>query len=370
MKIADSAIQLVSSHTKVEHHERRETLVAWQQNGEREQVSGEKARGKDFQALAISTEEESAKVSFSEQAKRNMPVTAVAAPLNEEDLPMASLNMRILKAMFEKLTGHKIKFSDPDQLRRDIEAAGNQQEAASPEQGEVAPVGEGEPPESVGWGVAYDYYESHYEYESTSFAAAGVIKTEDGREIDFSVELNMSREFMSEQQISLRAGDALKDPLVINFDGAAAELTQTKFSFDIDADGRADQISFVGPGSGFLALDKNGDQTINDGSELFGALTGNGFAELAAYDEDNNGWIDENDSVYDSLRIWSKSSSGEDQLMALGSRGVGAVYLGHIDTPFALKDADNNLQGQVRSSGVFLHEDGQVGTVQQLDLVT
>ena len=363
MKIADSVIQLAASHSKIEQHERRETLVAWQQNGEREEVTGKDARGKDVQALAVSMQEKSAQVSFSEQAKRNMPVKAVAAPLKEEDMPMASLNMRILKAMFEKFTGHKIQLSDPDQVRQDIEAAANQQ-------GEAASVGEGEAPESVGWGVAYDYYESHYEYESTSFSAEGVITTEDGREIDFSVEMNMSREFISEQQISLRAGDALKDPLVINFDGAAAELTQTKFVFDIDADGRDDQISFVGPGSGFLALDKNGDQAINDGSELFGALTGNGFAELKAYDEDNNGWIDENDSVYDSLRIWSKNSGGEDQLMALGSRGVGAVYLGHIDTPFALKESDNSLQGQVRSSGVFLHEDGRAGTVQQLDLVT
>ena len=369
MKIADSAIKLSSSHTAVEHHERRESLVAWQQNGPREEISGKKAKGKNLQALAISIQEKSAKVSFSHEAKRNMPVKAMAEPLKEEDRVMTSLNMRILKAMFEKITGHKFKLSDPGQVQQDIETA-SQQEVVPQQPGEPVADQEVDQPEQLGWGVAYDYYESHYEYESTEFAAEGVIKTEDGREIDFSVNMNMSREFMSEQQISLRAGDALKDPLVINFGGTAAELTQTKFNFDIDADGRDDQISFVGPRSGFLALDKNGDQTINDGSELFGALTGNGFAELTAYDEDNNGWIDENDSVYDRLRIWSKNQAGEDQLVALGQRGIGAMYLGNIDTPFAIKDSDNALQGQVRTSGVFLHEDGRAGTMQQLDLVT
>lgn len=362
MKIADSVIQFSSSHTAVEQHERRESLVAWQQNGSREEISGKEAGGKDLQAMAVQMQEKAVKVSLSQEVRRQIPVKALAESLTEEDRVMTSLNMRILKAMFEKITGKKIEFTAPDQVRQDIEAAQQQQ-------GDAVPVEEVEQTEQAGWGVAYDYYESHYEYESTDFSAQGIIQTEDGRAIDFSVTLNMSREFMSEQQLSLRAGDALKDPLVVNFDGLAAELTQTTFSFDIDADGQKNQISFVGPGSGFLALDKNGDQVINDGSELFGALTGNGFTELAAYDEDNNGWIDEGDTVYDRLRIWTKNQAGEDQLLALGQRGIGAMYLGHIDTPFAIKDSDNVLQGQVNASGVFLHEDGRVGTLQQLDLV-
>lgn len=51
----------------------------------------------------------------------------------------------------------------------------------------------------------------------------------------------------------------------------------------------------VRPGGVFLALDKNGDSVINDGKELFGAATGQGFKELAIYDSDKNYWIDEND---------------------------------------------------------------------------
>jgi hypothetical protein len=56
--------------------------------------------------------------------------------------------------------------------------------------------------------------------------------------------------------------------------------------------------------------DRNGDGAIDHGRELSGATTGDGFAELAAYDEDGNGWIDENDSIYQHLRIWSKDAQG------------------------------------------------------------
>jgi len=218
-------------------------------------------------------------------------------------------------------------------------------------------------------GFAYDYYESHYEYESTSFSSSGKILTEDGREIDFSVNLNMSREFFSEESMSVRAGDALKDPLVINFSGKAAELSQDTFSFDIDNDGHENQISFLKPGSGFLALDKNGDNTINNGSELFGPQSGNGFQDLAAYDLDGNNWIDENDAIFDKLRIWTKDAEGNDVLFALGEKGIGAIYLDSAATLFSMKDSENNLQGQVQSTGLFLGENGGVGTVQQIDLV-
>ena len=178
-----------------------------------------------------------------------------------------------------------------------------------------------------------------------------------------------NREFLREQQLSLRAGDAqLTDPLVLNFGGEAATLTSRKFSFDIDSNGRPQQISFVGPNSGFLVYDRNQDGIINDGSELFGPRTGNGFKELAAYDADGNGWIDANDPIYRNLRIWFKDEQGNDQLLGLGELGVGAIYLGHITTPFMHKDADNELLGALRSTGIFLDHQGRAGTIQQVDL--
>jgi hypothetical protein len=222
---------------------------------------------------------------------------------------------------------------------------------------------------SLGRGLDFHRYQLHSESESTAFSAQGTVKTVDGKEINLQLGLTMSRSFVSENKVDIQGRSVLKDPLVINYGGAAASLTERKFSFDIDSDGTADQISFLNQGSGFLALDKNGDGKIDNGSELFGTQSGNGFADLATSDVDHNGWIDENDPIYDKLRIWSKDASGKDQLLALGQAGVGAIYLGSAASQFSLKDGANQLDGQIRSSGIFLRDDGTSGTVQQVDLV-
>ncbi len=364
MKISDSAVQLYSSHASMEQHQKSESLSMWV--GER----GGRAEGDDARRGLVQFEsrvfEQASKVNFSSEVVGKRPVKALAPGLEDGDKKFADLNVRILMKFFERLTGRKMQVVDPEAIMGNIKSI----ETEVPIDAEVE-VSQAEPPveqKSEGFGLVYDYYESHYEYETTSFASEGKIRTEDGREIDFSVELNMSREFYTEQSLNIRMGDALKDPLVVNFGGNAAELTQNKFAFDIDMDGTKDQISFIKGNSGYLALDKNGDGVINDGSELFGPATGKGFDELALYDQDGNGWIDENDAIFDKLRIWMKDEDGSDTLMALGEKGIGAIYLGHVDTPFALKDSENNLLGQVASSGVFLYEDGRSGTVQQVDL--
>ena len=223
--------------------------------------------------------------------------------------------------------------------------------------------------ESAGFGIVYEYHEVYREDERMVFSASGTVSTADGREISFESTLGMSRTFYEENHISIRAGDALKDPLVINFDGRGTNLSDTTFHFDIDSDGKQDQIHFAASGSGFLALDKNNDGEINNGGELFGANTGDGFQELSMYDADRNGWIDENDDIYENLRIWQIDENGQKTLVSLGEKGVGAIYLGHVSSPFEIKDEENNLQGKVRSTGIYLGEDGKQGTVQQVDLV-
>jgi hypothetical protein len=363
MKIADSAIQLYSTHIAAEQHQKHESLTVWKEGQERKTVTDNEGRGRELRLHHRSISEQSSRVSISTAAMKTQPVKAVAEPVSEEDEVMTDLNMRILKAMFVRITGQQIRINTPENVAVPVVSAETPTTEAAPVADLPAEQG------LQGSGLIYDYYESHQEYESTSFGAEGKILTEDGQEIDFSVQMNMSRSFLSEQSINIREGDALKDPLVINFGGQAAELTQTKFTFDIDSDGRGDQISFVGSNSGFLALDKNGDGTINNGQELFGAQSGDGFGELAAYDLDGNNWIDENDVIYNNLRIWSKDAEGHDSLVALGQQGVGAIYLGHITTPFAIKDSENSLQGQVRASSIYVNENGSVGTIQQVDLV-
>lgn len=207
------------------------------------------------------------------------------------------------------------------------------------------------------------------EQESTSFSAAGVARTADGREIQFNVDLQMSRAFAGSFFSSKDEQVVLTDPLVINLSSDTATVSDQKFYFDLDADGRKEEISSLGSGSGFLAYDKNNDGVINDGSELFGTKSGDGFADLAQYDQDGNGWIDENDSIFNDLKVWVKDEDGSDRLLNLKEANVGAIYLGSANTQFHLNDAvTNETKGVIQKSGVFLHETGEVGTIQHVDL--
>jgi len=197
----------------------------------------------------------------------------------------------------------------------------------------------------------------------------GKVTTQDGREIDFMLKLEMSRDFSLEESIRIQSTErAVMDPLVINLSGGAASLTSHSFSFDLNADGKKEDISFVGSGSGFLAIDNNNDGRINDGSELFGTTGKDGFSDLAQYDNDNNMWIDENDEIFSKLKVWTKDSEGNDQLISLKAAGVGAIYLGSAAASFDLRDSENNLLGQVKRSGVFLTERGEVASIQELDI--
>jgi hypothetical protein len=368
MKIAESSINLTASHQSVQRHQQEEQLRYWENGRQPVEMNGRESQGR-LHGLAVSLQarQRSVEVRISDTASSLQPKKALLTHERMQDMDeaMADLEVSLVKLLVERLTGRKIALFNPNELQpgTDGKPPADGQAATAPQATAEPGVGDRQ-----GFGLAYDYYESHYEAESTRFSAEGLVRTADGREISIRADLQMSREFFSEERLSIRAGDALKDPLVINFGGNAAELTQREFSFDLDLDGRKDQIAFVKSGSGFLALDRNGNGQIDDGGELFGPTTGEGFAELAEFDTDGNQWIDENDPIYGQLRIWSKDSQGNDQLVGLGQRGVGAIYLGHVDTPFLLKDESNELLGQVRSGGLFLEEDGGVGTVQQVDL--
>lgn len=206
------------------------------------------------------------------------------------------------------------------------------------------------------------------EVENTAFTSQGIAHTEDGREISFNIEIAMSRSFYETRQSITQSDYIVTDPLTFNVGKDVAEISDQKFYFDLNADGKEELISFATGNSGFLALDKNGNGKIDNGNELFGAKSGDGFKDLAAYDEDRNGWIDENDSVFNKLRIFKKDKDGKDVLLSLKDFNVGAIYLGNANTQFSLTDDKNNVEGVVRKTGIYLKENGGVGAVQHVDI--
>jgi hypothetical protein len=271
------------------------------------------------------------------------------------------LGLSLLLKAIEKMNGKRYqarKVELPESLLRAQSAASGQSLNAS--MSLTAPRG-------AGLSLSATIETHHYEAESVSFAAKGQVQTADGQTIAFDVELSMSREYASSEKISIEAN--LADPLVVNYGGVAASLTTDRFSFDLTGDGNAEQIAFAGEGSGFLALDKNGDGTINDGTELFGPQSGDGFADLRAYDEDGNGWIDEGDGVYGDLLVWARDGFGNDTLYSLKELDIGAINLQNASTEFTIGNS-SDAQGVVRSTGVFLKDSGGAGTIQHIDLTT
>lgn len=182
------------------------------------------------------------------------------------------------------------------------------------------------------------------EEENTAFVSEGKVITKDGREINFNVSFEMSRSFQASYEAYSESTYVLCDPLVFNFEGNTADITDQKFMFDLDCDG-----------------------IINDGTELFGTKSGDGFADLAEYDEDGNGWIDEDDGIFSQLRIWTKNEKGEDELISLKDAGVGAINLSSVSTAFSNTDNFNDTMAVIQKTGIFLYENGNAGTIQHID---
>lgn len=155
------------------------------------------------------------------------------------------------------------------------------------------------------------------------------------------------------------------DPLVLDLasNGFTTSGLERPVSFDLDADGRRDQISAPTGDDALLVLDRNGNGRIDDGRELFGDQHGaaNGFAELARYDDNRDGRLDIQDAIFQRLALLRFDDQGRPQQQSLAQAGVSAIQLQTREVKVALGAYD-----EIAQLGSFEFSDGRTGQAADL----
>lgn len=270
----------------------------------------------------------------------------------------ALLSVGAVKRILEQLTSGKLlSWIEGTDLEK-INAQKTQQQEASPPLTFQGATPTNTPNASTNNGNTI--FELSYRYQQVSANFSGAVELADGRAFSWSFDLQMQSEQLS---MSISQTEPAKDPLVLSFDQTPFRYTGETHSFDFFANGETKQLAGLAASQYYLTFDRNQNQQIDNGSELFGPTTNQGYQELALLDDDQNGFIDENDASWSKLGVWQPG----EQLKSLSQMGVVAISTMSVSTSFGLYDSDK-LQAHIARSGIFLKESGEVGLVQQVDL--
>ena len=179
-----------------------------------------------------------------------------------------------------------------------------------------------------------------------------------------------------QSQLNVTVGTAAKpqpvqqtDPLVLDLagNGFTTRGLDDAVRFDLTGDGRPESISAPKGDDALLALDRNGNGRIDSGKELFGDQHGasNGFAELSKYDDNRDGRIDQQDSVFEQLSLLRFDAQGRQQQQSLAEAGVSAIHLQAQNVKQALGAYD-----EIAQIGRFDFTDGRSGQAADLLLAS
>lgn len=132
------------------------------------------------------------------------------------------------------------------------------------------------------------------------------------------------------------SGSSATTPLVLAFGAGPVTFTETAGGFDLNPT-MSVVTDWVSSETPWLALDRNGNGIIDDGSELFGSATRlgsgahaeNGFQALAELDENGDGVISSADSGFGRLVAWADRDQDRvtdpGELTAVSSLGVESI---------------------------------------------
>ncbi|HEX8640273.1 MAG TPA: VCBS domain-containing protein, partial [Allosphingosinicella sp.] len=179
---------------------------------------------------------------------------------------------------------------------------------------------------------------------------------------------------VSSQHYVSGTGIYFEAPVVLDLNGDGVDLIHLNASgvhFDQGADGTLNRTGWVGAADGLLVLDRNGNGTVDNSSEISfvgdkaGATTD--LEGLVAFDSNGDGILGVGDARFAQFQVWQDSNqdgiSQASELRTLAAAGIVSIDLDGQTTGQTLQNAtDNvifNMTRFTRADGTF----GQAGDV-------
>ena len=175
-----------------------------------------------------------------------------------------------------------------------------------------------------------------------------------------------------EKFLSYVTPPSMNSPIILDLNGdgvKTVDLKDSEVMFDLNGNGRKQLTGWVDKNDGLLVLDRNGNQVIDDGRELFGDGTlksdGSGlchdrFEALAQEDSNGDGIIDAADANWSKLRIWrdlnQNGRTDEGELFTLDELGITSLNLNYTRNSNASNPSGGNY---LFGTGSYTTSDGQ-----------
>ena len=170
-----------------------------------------------------------------------------------------------------------------------------------------------------------------------------------------------------------------RDPILLDLDGNGLETVglAANVYFDHNGDDVLTRTGWVGPNDVLLVWDRNANGTIDTGAELFGdftplpngTLAPNGFAALAALDENGDGIIDASDPAFADLKLWKDADqngqTGAGELIALAEAGIVSLSLANT-----VKNQSLSNGNKLTREGHFTRADGSTAAMGEFQFAT
>ncbi|AEF99778.1 hypothetical protein [Methylomonas methanica] len=265
-----------------------------------------------------------------------------------------ALNIQIIQRMVKSITGQDLQLFSPQALQDQADQVTVQAPTQAPDSQANSDTG-----------LVYQQSTAYFESQTITFNAQGTINTKDGQSIDFSVSLSMSHILYKETNLSLSGGDATNgSPLTVNFEGNATELTTTHFEFAFDTHGSQDQVDILKSNNNTQEPASKTADTVYDQSEP-ASQSADSIEKPAGDDSQLIGMAK---LVYQQLRIWQRHADSSQQLLALGEKNLGALYLGHLTAPLQPKAADSTpALAESAGGNTNLPQNNQTESTQQIN---